>query len=731
MTTFADVSLPIQHPLNQFYFLLGSDSDKTNDAFAATEEELCDLSEMESGGVDGQFSRQSIMTYESKKTVDLMATSSNHSSPPTTRLLADDEISVDYTNNTSPTRLMVNNEMDAEYPKRTSPVKREDDKVSDWTKQEEDTRRWPKIKKSKRETNQFDDHEEMEDDTNSKNGREQFQGSQLYSNSPKPLVSPASDRFLSRQTSPQIFSRQKLSPFKSDVEDSSSLGVRSLSSEPQSEYSDNSEPPHSNSLFGITSHHPSQLPNPLRRTPNQNSLTRNSPEPLLNLFQPSGSETKKTELKTNEDVSVRRRHTVSDKKKNPVERKRLFSDNSDRHAIDQESYAPNINNNNKLRPNFVHKLESFVASVEKRAKMSQPMSAAFINPILVGKNNHENHVISKYKNSLSASSWKQFKPESKNLIASSNKSYFSTNGQPLDLSLKSTAIPSSKMNKRTDTQKSGQVRPVYVTPDSPDNVAVNTGMSKMQSSLANLEKKFGENSQIFDRIGATALKAKRTSQIGFDTSLYGLALHEVSDQFVTTAAAAGSVKDYAMPQPAPAPSLLERQYFHSLYSARPWFKDRRGIGEVEEKRDSQQKINTLSTRIEPPSGRLPIGSAKSESTETVHSQPELHGAVATISGEKKRPSCSSLRCSCDAEFDSLYALAMHLQTFRHVPASCNSQHEQIMNRVVSGVGGGGNGVRSGGTAGVKLVRGQYVWLHRGSEQTRQIMRCIECNKSFR
>lgn len=68
------------------------------------------------------------------------------------------------------------------------------------------------------------------------------------------------------------------------------------------------------------------------------------------------------------------------------------------------------------------------------------------------------------------------------------------------------------------------------------------------------------------------------------------------------------------------------------------------------------------------------------------------------------------RCSCQKSFSTLYALSLHLQETGHTPGS--SKSASLMDYP-------------------KLVRGQDMWLNQESEQTRRILRCMQCGESFK
>lgn len=65
-------------------------------------------------------------------------------------------------------------------------------------------------------------------------------------------------------------------------------------------------------------------------------------------------------------------------------------------------------------------------------------------------------------------------------------------------------------------------------------------------------------------------------------------------------------------------------------------------------------------------------------------------------------------CSCGEDFESLYVFTLHMRDTGHKPRS--SQPERDI---------------------PKLVRGQDMWINSETEQTREILRCMRCNQSFR
>ncbi|XP_061179720.1 uncharacterized protein LOC133188354 isoform X2 [Saccostrea echinata] len=68
------------------------------------------------------------------------------------------------------------------------------------------------------------------------------------------------------------------------------------------------------------------------------------------------------------------------------------------------------------------------------------------------------------------------------------------------------------------------------------------------------------------------------------------------------------------------------------------------------------------------------------------------------------------KCSCQKTYSTLYGLSLHLQESGHLPAG--TKQTNLMEYP-------------------KLVRGQDMWLNQESEQTKKILRCIQCGESFK
>ncbi|XP_064611020.1 uncharacterized protein LOC135475165 isoform X2 [Liolophura sinensis] len=102
---------------------------------------------------------------------------------------------------------------------------------------------------------------------------------------------------------------------------------------------------------------------------------------------------------------------------------------------------------------------------------------------------------------------------------------------------------------------------------------------------------------------------------------------------------------------------------------------------------------------------------------TARNSQTVNAILTKISGSSdtdKQDSCANKhtthRCSCQKTFHTLYELSIHLQESGHSP---------------------GVGKQTSLMEYPKLVRGQDMWLNQGSEQTKQILRCIQCGESFK
>lgn len=107
-----------------------------------------------------------------------------------------------------------------------------------------------------------------------------------------------------------------------------------------------------------------------------------------------------------------------------------------------------------------------------------------------------------------------------------------------------------------------------------------------------------------------------------------------------------------------------------------------------------------------------------------------------------------LKCVwCKQSFPSLAAMTTHMKETKHcgvsVPPQSNSHHQQSQSQQSHSHSSSSNSHNSSSKSDLnlliketmplprKLVRGQDVWLGKGAEQTRQILKCMWCGQSFR
>ncbi len=107
--------------------------------------------------------------------------------------------------------------------------------------------------------------------------------------------------------------------------------------------------------------------------------------------------------------------------------------------------------------------------------------------------------------------------------------------------------------------------------------------------------------------------------------------------------------------------------------------------------------------------RTPYTSGISSQANAKHSSQETKLAPAS-STKDDATKHTNLICGCRKQFETLYELTVHMQKTGHTPTSGRSPEQGEY---------------------PKLVRGQDMWLNQGSEQTRQILRCMQCGESFK
>ena len=352
------------------------------------------------------------------------------------------------------------------------------------------------------------------------------------------------------------------------------------------------------------------------------------------------------------------------------------------------------------RQSSVMKLESFVASVDKKSRPKSLLltekKPGLCHSVAAGSGSTKNCK----KSSKSSShhhhlvSVKVDKPG-----GDQRSSQFSVNYcQPLSTIVQSVDEPLDLSKKPCQSKDGATSSDKYIRPVDGGDV---NGSS---SSLANLELKFGKTSTIFDRIGT---KAWTSAYCGtpfvsrFGTSLYNTTLHGVpSTVSVTGVESMTSTVAGQLPTVETYDSKMTTTTILSQTSA------------TSSRSEPMVKPCCSST------GRGNLKrEAPSSVTDSGLTDPMLHWrrhtsqdrSAATAADHQKH---TNFQCSCGDEMETLYQLTMHLQETGHKSRTAN-------------------GAGTPRPEYSKLVRGQDMWLNHGCEQTRQILCCIECGESFR
>lgn len=319
------------------------------------------------------------------------------------------------------------------------------------------------------------------------------------------------------------------------------------------------------------------------------------------------------------------------------------------------------------RQSSVKQLESFVASVEcqspsKPRSSSEKKGPTSIVQMPVAALSRKCKSSRMKTHSLNLPKMLKQPPESVCQYALPTQA--SDPNQPLDLSVKT---------RQKDMQPS---ETKYLSCSSDSAVSA---VGTIGSSLADLEKKFGNTSAIFDRIGtktwASPFCGALVSRLG--VNLYNSKLH---------GAFSDSVSAFGM---IPVPV----QHFNT------------SLNSVQTVPAAKPDVPLL-TKPE-----LPEPAATDLEAVCHAAEPSFHWhqkQTADASSDQRKH--TNFQCSCGAELETLYHLTMHLQQTGHAPNKLKNVGRQEYS---------------------KLVRGQDMWLNHGCEQTRQILRCMECDESFK
>ena len=125
-----------------------------------------------------------------------------------------------------------------------------------------------------------------------------------------------------------------------------------------------------------------------------------------------------------------------------------------------------------------------------------------------------------------------------------------------------------------------------------------------------------------------------------------------------------------------------------------------------------------------------MGSRPAPTNSSMPPLPPSPALLRTLGVSEKETMHSDLfRCIwCGQAFPTMSKLGAHLKEANH-----GSQKDSITNKKQGPNAPSlkSDSKTSAGTAPRKLVRGQDVWLGKGEEQTRQILKCMWCGQSFR
>ena len=338
-----------------------------------------------------------------------------------------------------------------------------------------------------------------------------------------------------------------------------------------------------------------------------------------------------------------------------------------------------------MRHDFSHlKSESaFSPSPPKKSKEGFTSKLASVivppSPIIPRAASHPkqlmSHNLSNLRNNLKSmtSPPRNFRSSQSNRVSPypSVKPFIQNDEQPLDLSKK----PKAQENKsriHSDTRyKSSQL-----------HKHGNGLSSPMSTSLQNLQQKFGGDFHL------------RGLQKPTNYMLYGPEIPALHRALLHSA---------SLSLPHMALSMSNDIPKHSRYEHSPVQKHRNSTPSP-----SKPKHEDIIKSIKTEHCASP---EKSTKLEKVDISDRLDDASpGSEENESKTDKYTNHMCTCGKWFNNLYALSLHLQETGHLPA--RSKAVSLLEYP-------------------KLVRGQDMWLNQESEQTRRILRCIQCGESFK
>lgn len=252
------------------------------------------------------------------------------------------------------------------------------------------------------------------------------------------------------------------------------------------------------------------------------------------------------------------------------------------------------------------------------------------------------------------------------------KPFIQNDEQPLDLSKKSKVKENSTLNK---SRSSSDIRNASYSPKHGNGLS-----SPLSTSLQSLQQKFGGDFHL------------RGLQKPTNYMLYGPEIPALHRALLHSAA-------FSLPHMALSmASDISKQ---SRYEHSPIQKS----GTSTPSPKSKQEESSKSIKLE--SSTTPEKSSRLEKTNI-----DRLDTTSPVVGdtEAKSDKYTNHMCTCGKWFNNLYALSLHLQETGHLPA--RSKAVSLLEYP-------------------KLVRGQDMWLNQESEQTRRILRCIQCGESFK
>ena len=209
--------------------------------------------------------------------------------------------------------------------------------------------------------------------------------------------------------------------------------------------------------------------------------------------------------------------------------------------------------------------------------------------------------------------------------------------------------------------------------DSRSSISITTPVPRSETnSLANLEKKFGGNAFLFDGLGSKYSSHRNTMYGAFGGNLFTSALYNTP------------------PLSSPSDTVYRpnRSFWPNVMGTA-----------------AQAVCKSFpSTPVKP---KPPVANTepKPKPEAEVRVQRESREELTASSGRY-----TNLTCSCRKAFETLFELTIHMQKTGHLPTPMKTCDQSEY---------------------PKLVRGQDMWLNQGSEQTRQILRCMQCGESFK